>query len=131
MRWRAASAWEIAPLSDLFVWGTPAAPLDKIQLYCEGSPEHFDWLVAQGYLAEQYVNFKRTNADPLLQTGAAAAQQGAAAGGKLLQAKRLAQHIICARIKQAHHRLGASAGREHHHGAAQLGRQAQGGTLIE
>ncbi len=23
-------------------------PLDKIQLYCEGSAEHFDWLVAQG-----------------------------------------------------------------------------------
>ncbi|MEZ5503177.1 MAG: FAD-dependent oxidoreductase [Halioglobus sp.] len=23
-------------------------PLEKIQLYCEGSVEHFDWLVAQG-----------------------------------------------------------------------------------
>ena len=60
------------------------ADADKIRVYCEGSLEHFDWLVAQGYLAEQYVNFKRTNADPLLQTGAAAAQQGAAASGELL-----------------------------------------------
>lgn len=28
--------------------GTIHPPLDKIQLYCEGSTEHFDWLVAQG-----------------------------------------------------------------------------------
>jgi succinate dehydrogenase/fumarate reductase flavoprotein subunit len=28
--------------------GTVHPPLDKIQLYCEHSPEHFDWLVAQG-----------------------------------------------------------------------------------
>lgn len=28
--------------------GTVHPPLEKIQLYCEGSPEHFDWLVAQG-----------------------------------------------------------------------------------
>ena len=28
--------------------GTVHPPLDKIQLYCEGSVEHFDWLVAQG-----------------------------------------------------------------------------------
>jgi 3-oxo-5alpha-steroid 4-dehydrogenase len=28
--------------------GTVHPPMDKIQLYCEGSPEHFDWLVAQG-----------------------------------------------------------------------------------
>lgn len=28
--------------------GTVHPPLEKIQLYCEGSVEHFDWLVAQG-----------------------------------------------------------------------------------
>lgn len=28
--------------------GTLHPPLDKIQMYCEGSAEHFDWLVAQG-----------------------------------------------------------------------------------
>ncbi|WP_116364810.1 FAD-dependent oxidoreductase [Parahaliea mediterranea] len=28
--------------------GTLHPQLDKIQLYCEGSPAHFDWLVAQG-----------------------------------------------------------------------------------
>lgn len=28
--------------------GTVNPPLDKIQLYCEESPAHFDWLVAQG-----------------------------------------------------------------------------------
>jgi 3-oxo-5alpha-steroid 4-dehydrogenase len=28
--------------------GAPHPQLDKIQLYCEQSPEHFDWLVAQG-----------------------------------------------------------------------------------
>jgi 3-oxo-5alpha-steroid 4-dehydrogenase len=28
--------------------GTVHPPLDKIQLYCEGSADHFDWLVAQG-----------------------------------------------------------------------------------
>ncbi len=28
--------------------GSPNPPRDKIQLYCEQSPEHFDWLVAQG-----------------------------------------------------------------------------------
>ncbi|PLW70027.1 FAD-dependent oxidoreductase [Pseudohalioglobus lutimaris] len=28
--------------------GTPNPPRDKIQLYCEQSPEHFAWLVAQG-----------------------------------------------------------------------------------
>jgi 3-oxo-5alpha-steroid 4-dehydrogenase len=28
--------------------GGPHPPLDKIQLYCEQSPAHFDWLVAQG-----------------------------------------------------------------------------------
>ena len=77
------------------------------------------------------MNFKRTNTDPFLQPGAATAQQGAAPGGEFFQAKRFAQHIICTRIKQAHHGLRTGAGREHHHGAAQLGRQAQGGTLIE
>jgi 3-oxo-5alpha-steroid 4-dehydrogenase len=28
--------------------GAPHPPLDKIQLYCEQSAAHFDWLVAQG-----------------------------------------------------------------------------------
>ena len=28
--------------------GGPHPPLDKIQAYCEASPAHFDWLVAQG-----------------------------------------------------------------------------------
>ena len=28
--------------------GAPHPPLDKVQLYCEQSPAHFDWLVAQG-----------------------------------------------------------------------------------
>ena len=28
--------------------GSAQPPRDKIQLYCEQSPEHFDWLVAQG-----------------------------------------------------------------------------------
>ncbi|TDG14813.1 FAD-dependent oxidoreductase [Seongchinamella unica] len=28
--------------------GSAPAPREKIQLYCEQSPEHFDWLVAQG-----------------------------------------------------------------------------------
>jgi 3-oxo-5alpha-steroid 4-dehydrogenase len=28
--------------------GAVHPPLDKIQLYCEGSADHFDWLVAQG-----------------------------------------------------------------------------------
>ena len=68
---------------------------------------------------------------PLLQAGAAAAQQGATAGGQFLKAEGLAQHVVGTGIEQGHHRLGARAGREHHHRAAQLGRQTQGRALIQ
>ncbi|MBA6412781.1 FAD-dependent oxidoreductase [Parahaliea sp. F7430] len=33
---------------DFIVSGSKHPQLDKIQLYCESSPAHFDWLVAQG-----------------------------------------------------------------------------------
>jgi hypothetical protein len=87
-----------------------------------------DRLVPQGYLAEQDVNFKRTNADPLLQTGAAAAQQGAAPGRQLLKAKGLPQHIVGAGIESLHPIRRVAAGGE------QQQRQAQAcgpGTAAE
>jgi 3-oxo-5alpha-steroid 4-dehydrogenase len=37
-----------AMYSFLVGMGGPQPPLEKIQLYCEQSPAHFDWLVAQG-----------------------------------------------------------------------------------
>ena len=37
-----------AMLQYLLRTGSPHPPVEKLQLYCEQSPEHFDWLVAQG-----------------------------------------------------------------------------------
>ena len=72
------------------------------------------------------MNHQGPHADPFLQAGAAAAQQGAAAGRQLFEAKGFAQHVVGAGIQQGDDRFGPRAGRQHHHRGAQLGRQPQG-----
>ena len=62
-------------------------------------------LIPQGHLAQQDMHLERTDADPLLQTRATAAQQQATAGGQFLQAKGLAQDVIGAGIEQGDHRF--------------------------
>jgi hypothetical protein len=85
----------------------------------------FHRLIPQGHLAEQQMDLKGSDTDPLLQPMAAAAQECAATGRQFLQAEGLSKHIISAGIQQGDHRLRPRTSSQYHDRTMKLTRQSQ------